>query len=534
MSFVPFAIERHNTAQEGPMGKVVIIGGGIAGLTAALHLAERGLQPLILEADPQYVGGRLRSGPTVTLTHAGREWAFTGEHGVHGIWTPYVNLKAMLARHQLLPALYPSPDEAWIYATGNRVQRATLGNAIHTSPIPAPLHYLYLFTRLRFLAMLSLTDLVTMPRVFGTILVALAVDPIGEQNSLRGESLAHFTRGWSPRLRSFFAGLARNALAAHPEDAPAAGFVAFLRFYTIARRDAWAFSFLPGTGGACVSEPLAARAQQLGANLQLGARVQMLERTDEQRWRVQYATSAGTQSVDADQIVVALDAPAAAKLLRSSPPTSQRAEQCWFPQGVPTAIFRIWYDRKPATPAITGIFSGDFTVDNFFWMDAFQPEYAQWSAATGGGALEMHIYGPPEILAQPDAVLLARAVQEANRAFPNAGKVLHAQLIRNDASHTLFNVGEPGAHLGIATPWEQLFMCGDWVAHPAPALYLERAATTGIAAANAVLASQGLEPWALVPHPQPEPLALQIGNGIQALRRFIRQRRMGAKTPGSD
>jgi phytoene dehydrogenase-like protein len=37
---------------------VIIIGGGVAGLSAALHLAERGLKPLILEADER-AGGRL-------------------------------------------------------------------------------------------------------------------------------------------------------------------------------------------------------------------------------------------------------------------------------------------------------------------------------------------------------------------------------------------------------------------------------------------------------------------------------------------
>ena len=45
----------------------LIIGGGIAGLSAALHLAERGLRPLILEADPNYLGGRLAGGETVEV-----------------------------------------------------------------------------------------------------------------------------------------------------------------------------------------------------------------------------------------------------------------------------------------------------------------------------------------------------------------------------------------------------------------------------------------------------------------------------------
>ena len=89
----------------------VIIGGGVAGLTAALHLAERGLQPRLLEAHPQFVGGRIAGGETISLEHQGQTWHFRAEHGVHGIWNPYVNLKATLARHYHNVFLFSMNDE---------------------------------------------------------------------------------------------------------------------------------------------------------------------------------------------------------------------------------------------------------------------------------------------------------------------------------------------------------------------------------------------------------------------------------------
>ncbi|HWQ13735.1 MAG TPA: FAD-dependent oxidoreductase, partial [Roseiflexaceae bacterium] len=39
------------------MNDAVIIGGGVAGLTAAAHLVGRGLRVLLLEADPAHIGG---------------------------------------------------------------------------------------------------------------------------------------------------------------------------------------------------------------------------------------------------------------------------------------------------------------------------------------------------------------------------------------------------------------------------------------------------------------------------------------------
>ncbi|GIK42226.1 MAG: NAD(P)-binding protein [Chloroflexi bacterium] len=536
-----FSVEA-NPIQHLPATSPLIIGGGIAGLMAAVHLAERGLKPLLLEADPAWLGGRLKGGPAVEIEHQGQTWRFPGEHGVHGIWSPYRNFQAALARHNIRPVFVPAREETWIFGRGRLIRKAAIGSAIRHSLVPAPFHYLHLFLRPRFLNILTLRDLAAMFRVFGGLISAMAIDPIAEHKSLAGLSLADFTAGWSPTLRSFFAGLVRSALAAHPKDVPASGFIAFLRFYTLLRRDAWAFSYLPGSGGECVSEPLAQLVRRLGGEIRLGVRVAQLaggrleswrdggagEKSIQNDWRITYKADDHIHTIEADHVILAVDAPAAKTLLQASPATAEAAGKLRFPTGVPTAIIRLWFKVNPKPMAEAGIYTGDFVMDNFFWLDRLQTAYAEWSRATGGSALEMHIYGPPDLLAQPDASLLARVLIDTYRVFPELrGSLLHSVLLRNEATHTLFSVGEPGQHLGIETPWPGLFACGDWVYHPAPALYLERATTTGIAAANAVLSSLDLEPWPILPHPQPEWLAGKMERGLRRLRLAMLKRKRG-------
>ena len=102
---------------------------------------------------------------------------------------------------------------------------------------------------------------------------------------------------------------------------------------------------------------------------------------------------------------------------------------------------------------------------------------------------------------------------------------MHAELLRNQATHTLFSVGEPGKHLAVETPWPGLFACGDWVYHPTPALYLERATVTGIAAANLALSARGLAPWPLLDHPQPEWLAGKLTSLFRRVRMALLRRK---------
>src|SRR5512133_814997 len=430
---------------------VIIIGGGISGLSAALHLAERGLHPMILEADEKFIGGRLAGGETIQIGN----YSFRLEHGMHGVWSQYRNLQAMLARHNLRPVFVPAQEENWIYKSGSFMNTAPVGSAIRRSFIPPPLHYLQLFLRGRFLWMLDIRDWPSLFNVWAGLIMAVGIDPFAENQPLEGMTLGTLTKKWSPALKSFFLGLARNGLSSHPDEVSISGFIAFLRFYTLLRRDAWMFSYLPEDGGTSICEPLAEKVKELGGSLRLGSRVQRVAQEGE-AWRVTWETAAGEESASASEVILATDPNNARKVLFAS--FGESVEELFFPRALSNAVIRLWFDAKPRPTAEAGIFTGDFTVHNYFWLDRISNPFRRWSRETKGSALEVHVYGPPETLALPEAVLLAQAIKDVQQAWPELRDHRIGQhLQRNPETHTLPTVGPREKHLGIETPWESLF-----------------------------------------------------------------------------
>jgi hypothetical protein len=493
---------------------VTIIGGGVAGLTAALHLAERGLKPLILEAGER-AGGRL-SGKEDILINDRR---FPNEHGVHGVWSSYVNFKAMLGRHTILPRLIPAKDEQWIYRAGNFIGRASIGSMIRNSVVPAPLHYIQLFLNPRFLWMLDIRDWASLFNVWATLVMAMGIDPFVEDQPLDGLTFGNSLRRWGPAMRSLFFGLTRNGLSTDPDNVPLAGFLAFLRFYTLMRRDSWSFDYLPNGGGE-VCEKLSGRIMELGGGISFKSRVTRVENDGD--WIAWYERDGIPESVKAPFIILASDSPAAESIIQNS----FAADNLFFPHGLAHAVIRLWFDKEPRKHPEAGIFSGDFVMHNFFWLDKIYEPYRKWGEETGGSCIEVHVYGPEDVLKQPDAVLLSNVLADFYRAFPELkGHLIRPHLQRNAATHTLPALGARGTHLGIESPWKNFFCAGDWVRHETPAFFLERACVTGIEAANCVLRAKGLEKFDLNSYPAPEPLAAWIESLMMTGRKNRRGKR---------
>jgi len=492
---------------------ILVVGAGIAGLTAALHLAERGLKPLVLEANPRFVGGRLAGGEEVEVNG----WKFRLEHGMHGIWSPYRNLQAMLARHNLRPVFVPAQEELWIYRDKSGVRSAPIGTAIRHSLFPAPLHYLQLFLRPSFLLTIDVRDWLKLLHTWSVLVMSLGVDPFAEDQPMDGHMLGDYIGKWSPALRAFFTGLARNGLSTHADVIPLAGFLAFLRFYTTLRRDSWAFSYLPEDGGTSICEPLAEKIKALGGEIRPGQRVEGLVNQD-----AGWSVHCESDIFNAKNVILAVDSAAAASIIKNS----FGENDLYFPRSLANAIVRLWFDDSPKNRTEGGMFTGDLVMHNFFWLEKIYAPYRKWHSATGGSAIEVHIYGPDDVLVQPDALILARVISDFYRCYPELrGHLIYQHLQRNEPVHTLPSLGPKEKHLGIRPPWPGLFCAGDWVRDPLPSFFLERACGTGIKAANAVLESLGMEPWPLVDYLPPEPFAGWIEKRMRRGRENAKEKR---------
>ena len=517
--------------EENDLFPVVVIGGGLSGLTAAVHLAARGVPPLVLEADSKWPGGRICGGDPDEFEHKERTWSFNPDQGMHAVWGAYTNMRATLARFTDI-RLIPSPGEEWINRWGREVRRIEAGNAVRARWLPAPFHYLQLLFHPQIWNTITPLDFLSLPGFLYSLLWAVGYDPIGERNALDGLMMSDYFRGWTPNLRATFTGLGVNLLAAPPESISLSALIAALRFYTVLRRDTWKLQYFPSSPATSMIPSLVNRIESGGGVLMMGATAVQLERL-ENSWRVivEDAPKGGRRSVSTKSIILATDPLAAKRILSVSDSTAEVADRIRFPSALRNAVVRLWFDVSPREGAPGGMFTGDFVADNFFWLHRLYDHFEQWHDSTGGSVLEAHIYGSESLMDQSDQHLLILALTDVQLAFPELkGHFVHGTVRRNIRTQTEFRVPTDQS-LFVDTPWSGVFACGDWIGYPTPSLWMERSTVTGIAAANRVLAANQIEPYPIIPPKRPELTAIGLGAMVRGIRLLfaplIRLIRMG-------
>lgn len=454
-----------------------VIGGGIAGLAAATALAERGVAVTLYERE-HHLGGRvggwstrLRDGSTATMSR-----------GFHAFFRQYYNLRGLLRRTdpglRRLTALpdYPLRHRDGAHDSFRRVPRtpplSALGFAALSPSLPARE-----VLRMNPVPALALLD-VRVPDLYHRLDDVSAHDFL---DSLRFPRAARHL-AFEVFSRSFFA---------DPRLLSAAEMVLMFHIYFLGSAEGLLFDVPDEPYPAALWDPLGAHLRSLGADLRTGTPVEHVAPTGDGAFTV----ATDREETRHDSVVLALDTAGLRALAARSPGL---ADPAWHERidRLRTApaflVSRLWLDRPvdPGRPGFLGT-AGYGPLDNVSVLERWEGEAARWSRRTGGSVVELHAYArPADADRDREAGELAARLGQVYPETRAARVVDERHEWRADCP--LFPVGGHGDRPGVRTGTPGLVLAGDLVRVDLPVALMERAATTGFLAANALLSRWGV------------------------------------------
>jgi uncharacterized protein with NAD-binding domain and iron-sulfur cluster len=160
-----------NKVELKPNGKtVVILGGGLAGMQAAVELSARGFKTIVLEKSGT-PGGKLKTwrdktfGPADAPEKADPLWpGFVRDHGLHAVWYFYNNLREFLHRYGW--GLQDLPEDASIY---HFLDKDGTHSVIPTTTWPLPYNFIQLFLGTRAMKHVAEKDRGQLGMLFGKL-----------------------------------------------------------------------------------------------------------------------------------------------------------------------------------------------------------------------------------------------------------------------------------------------------------------------------------------------------------------------------
>ncbi len=512
---------------------VLVVGGGAAGMTAASALAGAGVAVGVIEAAAE-LGGRFGVQDRLSFEHGGRSWRFPAEHGLHGIWPRYRNVRRLLREagsgddlvatraHELL-LLDASPP---------RLRRMEIGRATRRPWLPNGAHFGALIGARPVMSEVLGPHAKAFARAARDAAYFFAFDHGRDVEALADVSVQDLVGDWPPALRQLAEALVHASFFRPAAEADLAAFLAGVQQYVLYERAASAFSVLRTPSDEALFTPLARAVRAAGGRVQPGVRAVGINfGRDGAATSVRVRVGGRTRRITADAVILALDPEALTRLVAGTPLATTYA-----PAGARSANVRLWYTTRPRrSPAATGLWAGDGApVDTFFWLDRLQRDFATWGHTTGGGVVECHLYSTRADAASQydDADLAAYVAAAVERAWPElAGTRVHHHVMRHSADHPRLEPGCLGRFPEVKTASPNVALCGDWITPPWPCFYLEQAVVTGLVAARTIAERAGTTPDLIAAPLPPEPASkgfVRLQRAARAARAAGLLRRLGS------
>lgn len=460
-----------------------VIGAGIAGLAAAVGLAERGVEVTLVEPHAQS-GGRVRAWRV--SSDAGD---LTMSRGFHAFFRQYYNLRKLLSRAgNLEDLLRPVDDYPVVHANGDadsfrRIPRRPPLNAIGYVA-QSPTFRAKDLTRVNLDRALSLLD-VDFPRTFHDL------DGVSAQAFLDDLRFPDRARHLALQVfaRSFFA---------HPDEFSAGELVAMFHTYFLGSAEGLLFDVPRDDFDTTLWAPLERYLAGLGVTRIVAEATSVEPSGDAVMTRLRDGAT-----VTSDAVVIAAGPNASRRIIEASTrlgDANWRGEIASQRAAPPFAVWRLWLDRRVRRerPAFLGT-AGFGPLDNISVLERFEQGAANWSRGNGGSVVELHAYAIPEEFGDASGAeerLRVELWEGLARAYPEVtgAGVRHDEfLIHGDCP--LIDTRPFTSRPGVSTPHAMVKLAGDHVRCDTPVALMERAATTGWMAANDLLSA-----WTVAGH----------------------------------
>lgn len=435
---------------------VTVVGGGVAGVSAACALAEAGFRVRLIERRG-YLGGRASS-----YLHPGVEEVIDNcQHVLFGCCT---NLLGFYKRIGVLDRIHWTHEMTMIEPGG---RRSRLG----PSWLPAPLHGL---PKLLSAHAFTLADKLALANAFRILLRPVPTDtaePLSEWLKRNGQTHGAVERFWRLVIAS--------ALNADLDTiaVPYAAKVIRELFMNSAEAGAMGMSTVP------LSELYAGAESFLterGSEVLFNANVESAEWDEEvSEWRL--ITRSG--EVVSDFLILALPFEATAKLLPSMPPAEgadRLLSQIDRHEHWPICSAHLWFDRE-----ITDLPHAVLLDREIHWM--YNKTRLQPWRKLKGSYLELVQSASRRFASLPREQAIAQALAELREFFPAVGSanLEKAALIKEVRATFGVPPGIDASRPDCIAPWPNCFLAGDWTATGWPST-MESAARSGHLAAEAL------------------------------------------------
>jgi zeta-carotene desaturase len=455
---------------------VTVVGGGVAGMSAACALAEAGLEVQLLERRP-YLGGRASS-----HLHPGvGEVIDNCQHVLFGCCT---NLTGFYRRIGVADRIRWSRGMTMIEPGG---RRSPLG----PSWLPAPLHGL---PRLLAAPAFTAGDKLALGRAFRGLMRAIP----GDSTESLGAWLARH-RQTEGALNRFWRLVIASALNADLESisVPYAAKVIRELFLNSAEGGSMGLSTVP------LGELYAGADGYLQKR---GARVRCNTRVASAAWDAaagQWVLATPQGPLSSKYLVLALPFEGMAKFLPHLPPAEgapDLAAQLAGHAPWPICSVHLWFDRE-----ITALDHAVLLDREIHWM--FNLGRLQPWRGVRGSYLQLVVSASRAFAALSGEEAIAQAVRELGEFFPavRVARLEKAACVKE--LHATFGVppGIDAFRPGSVSPWPNCFLAGDWTATGWPST-MEGAARSGHLAAEALCRAAGAPRRILDPDAPPRGL----------------------------